>query len=360
MTHLQRAALALILISALPACARHASPTASGESVTQLDHRIWIVFQASDNAYWFGSNGQGVYRWDGTTLVRFTQEHGLGGNHVRGIQEDRAGKIYVNSDPGGVSRFDGRSFSTLPIAAPSRNGWTLRPDDLWFPGGQDSGVVYRHDGTSLHRLAFPNTKRGDEFMGMYPRAKFPNMKYNPYDVYTVFKDSRGDLWFGTAVLGACRFNGESFAWIDKAALDFDTGDASFGVRSIIEDTAGKFWLSNTLNRFVVCPTPVVHQTERAAVALNYVKEPGISDLSAPCALFMSSVRDKNGDLLFATLGSGVWRYDGVHMTNYPVTHDGFNIPVYSIYRDRQDTLWLGTQEHGVYKFNGETFERLRL
>ena len=47
------------------------------------------------------------------------------------------------------------------------------------------------------------------------------------------------------------------------------------------------------------------------------------------------------------------------MTHYPVKHGGSDIWVYSIYRDRQDTLWLGTQEHGVYKFNGRTFERFK-
>jgi hypothetical protein len=30
-----------------------------------------------------------------------------------------------------------------------------------------------------------------------------------------------------------------------------------------------------------------------------------------------------------------------------------------IYKDNHGDLWLGTHEHGAYKFNGESFERFR-
>ena len=39
----------------------------------------------------------------------------------------------------------------------TRDAWKLQPDDLWFAGAQDSGVVFRFDGKALHRLAFPTT-----------------------------------------------------------------------------------------------------------------------------------------------------------------------------------------------------------
>src|SRR5262245_18077764 len=147
------------------ACPPQSGPVAiaAGETVSELDNRIWGLLQGTDSAYWFGSDGKGVYRWggEGKALVRFTTEHGLAGNHIRGIQEDRAGNILVVSDPGGVSRFDGRGFTKLTALEPPKSEWTLGPDDLWFPGGTDTGSVYRWDGTSLHRLTFPTTAAGD-------------------------------------------------------------------------------------------------------------------------------------------------------------------------------------------------------
>lgn len=355
--------IALFLIAALAACgpretasdfasvkppSAHATPIAMGERVVELDKRILHIFQAKDSAYWFGSDGQGVYRYDGKTLVRFTTEQGLTSNSVRGIQEDRSGNIFVCSEPGGVSRFDGHGFSRLTALDPSKSEWKLGPDDLWFPGGQDSGVVYRWDGTSLHRLAFPKTEAGEAHIAALPRSKFPNAKYSPYDVYTIFKDSKGHLWFGTSTLGACRYDGASFAWAGHGE------NGGFGVRSIVEDKEGKFWLSNTVNRYAEQPSAAAEPGSP-----HYRKERGIATDADPYSVFISAIRDKDGVLWMATLNGGVFRYDGTRWTHFPVTHDGKPIWVFSIYRDRQDGLWVGTHEHGVYKFNARAFEKFQ-
>jgi ligand-binding sensor domain-containing protein len=355
--------VALFLIAMLPACARReavpastalespssrAAPAGTRNVVAELDKRILHIFQAKDSAYWFGSDGHGVYRYDGKELVQFTTEQGLTSDSVRGVQEDRSGNIFVCGEPGGVSRFDGRAFSRLTSLDSAKSEWKLGPDDLWFPGGQDSGAVYRWDGTSLHRLAFPKTEAGEAHIAAHPRSKYPNAKYSPYDVYAIFKDSKGRVWFGTSNLGACRYDGSSFVWAG-------TGEnGSFGVRSIVEDTDGKFWLSNTVRRFAEDPNAAA-----GSGIPRYRKEPGIASDADPYSVFMSTVRDKDGVLWIATLGNGVFRYDGTKWTRFPVTDEDKPIRVFSIYRDRQDALWLGTHEHGVYKFNGMTFDRFQ-
>ncbi len=239
------------------------APTAKGEIVSEMPKDLGHVFQAKDGRHWFSSGSEGAFRYDGKTITRFTKKDGLAGDGVGGVQEDKSGNLYFSTN-GGISKFDGQSFTTLEPKATGE--WKNQPDDLWFGGGQDSGVVYRYDGKSLHRLAFPKTKAGDD--ATLPRDKFPNAKYSPYDVYTIFKDSKGHLWFGTAVLGACRYDGKSFTWIPEEELR----NGSFGTRSIIEDKDGKFWFTNTLHRYAV---------ERSAASGSswYRKEKGIGDLS---------------------------------------------------------------------------------
>ncbi len=337
------------------------SPTATGDTVAALDNCIFAIFQAKNKTYWFGSDGQGLYRFDGKTIVHFTTTHGLCGNRIRSIQEDRSGNIFVKSD-GCVSRFDGHAFRPLAAVDTDVSGWKLGPDDLWFTGWQDEGVVYRYDGTSLHRLTFPKTEPGEGHIARYPRSQFPRMTFNPYDVYIIFKDSEGCVWFGTHVLGVCRFDGTTFAWAPKTELGFDEDD-SFGLRSIAEDRDGKFWFSNTRNRFDIQPPVQNAPAGQANTTLSARKEPGIIRPADPTkdhpALFMSSVKDKNGDLWLATLRSGVWRYDGTRTTQYQIKDGDVIVTLYSIYQDNEGVLWLGTHEHGVYKFNGTAFERFK-
>lgn len=343
--------------------------TAIGDIVTKIDNSIWYIFQDRRNSYWFGSRVDGVYRYDGKIITHFTTKDGLPSNQISGIQEDKSGNIFfstLGSDGGRrcvhqISKFDGKAFTTLfPKESNLPDGdWRLQPDDLWFAGAQDSGVVYRYDGQTLHVLRFPKIKAGDDHVAKYSRAKYPNLKYSPYDVYYNFKDSYGHMWFGTASLGVCHYDGKSFTWISKDELEIDPGDASFGVRSIIEDKDGQFWFTNTFHRWGV---------DRKGVdgkGIIYTKGQGIrtsvDQSTDPVEYFMSSVNDDNGDLWMATYGAGVWRYeyDGKQLIHYPVKDDNKPITLFSIYKDNKNDLWLGTHAAGVYKFNGKSFEKFK-
>ncbi len=303
------------------------APIAKGEIVTELDNAIWHVFQAKNNDYWFGSHDRGVYRYNGKALVNFTMKDGLCDNKLGlgGIQQDKSGNIYFNTAKG-IGRFDGTSFATLGVTkSNSATGeWKLQPDDLWFQGAQDTGALYRYDGTLLHHLEFPKTKDGDEHYRQMPRDKFPNAKYSPYDVYSIFKDRKGNVWFGTSTLGACRFDGKSFAWIPEHELR----NGSFGTRSIIEDKEGRFWFCNTLHRYDVDLSASAVMKFRKVDELQDTSDPNMQSLRG----IMSSTVDSTGALWMATYGEGVWRYDGKSITHYPVKDGDKAITLFSIHK----------------------------
>jgi streptogramin lyase len=334
-----------------------AGKKARGETVAELDKAIFYIFQAKDNAYWFGSNERGVYRYDGKGLTNFTTKDGLASNRIRGIQEDASGNVYFTTYEG-ISRFDGQAFTTLGVSP--RTDWKMGANDLWFVGAQDTGVVYRYDGTSLHRLAVPKSKIGEEAAARYPRSKYPNAIFSPYDVYTIVRDRSGNLWFGTAAAGACRFDGRSFTWLFEKHLTETPAGGSFGIRSILEDKDGAFWICNTRYRYVIDPKGV---PDAESGLMKYKRETGVGRLRAPNGddhvYFMSAVEDAKGVLWMASGNSGVWRYDGVEVTRHPVKDGAKEITLFSIYKDNRGDLWLGTHEAGAYKFNGKTFEKFK-
>ena len=314
---------------------------ATGEIVSELGKSVMYVFQAKDNTYWFGSNDRGVYRYDGKALVNFTTKDGLVSNQIRGIQEDKSGNIYFTTYEG-ISKFDGRAFTTLSAPAKaSATEWKKQPDDLWFVGPQDAGVVFRYDGKSLHRLEFPKTKLGDEHFEKMPRSKFPNAIYSPYDVYCILKDSKGNLWFGSTCVGVCRYDGKSFAWLtDKAFLEAP-------VRSILEDKKGNFWFTYSGH--------ASFDGFRAVNGFTTFQDRAEGNIVDG----MSIIEDKNGKLWTAALRAGAFKYDRQQKVHYPIKEGSTAIEVFTVYQDNRGDVWLGTHNGGAYKFNGKTFEKFR-
>ena len=332
--------MTLSLMAALSASTA-AQDKPKGEIVSELGKSVMYVFHARNNDYWFGSNDRGVYRYDGKTLVNFTTKDGLVSNRIRGIQEDKSGNIYFTTYEG-ISRFDGQAFTTLGVSTSSApTDWKKQPDDLWFVGPQDAGVVFRYDGKSLHRLEFPKTKLGDEHFAKMPRSKFPNAIYSPYDVYCILKDSKGNLWFGTTCVGVCRYDGKSFDWLTDPIL------TEAPVRCILEDRKGNFWFTysghGSFDGF------------RAVSDFGRLQEPPEHMIVEG----MSIIEDDNGKLWTAALGAGAFKYDGKQKVGYPIREDNTAIEVFAIYKDNQGVLWLGTHNGGAYRFNGTTFEKFQ-
>ncbi len=348
-----------------------------GDTVKELGNNIMVIFQDTKNNHWFGSWVEGLYRYNGQTIIHYTTKAGLCHNRIESIQEDKSGNMFFNTS-GGVSKFDGQRFTTLTLTGNSTNAWKLEPHDLWFKGNQDSAAVYRYDGKALYRLEFPKTALGEEFISNHPRSKYPNMKHSPYDVYTIYRDRRGNVWFGTGVLGVCRYDGQSHNWItEDDVTELHDGPAN-GARSIIEDNDGYFWFSNALFRYKIYPSAAkglstAQQDTQDTKVMRYQREKAIDSVDEKIAAhfdlegYMSVAKDKHGVMWFVTYGAGVWRYDpstelrtgSENITHYPVKGGNTTITLFSIYKDNHGDLWLGTHETGAYKFNGKTFERFR-
>lgn len=321
-----------------------------GTVVDSLGDHLWCVFQDSKNTYWFGSDGEGVYRYDGKTIVNYTSEDGLSNDRIREIQEDKDGNLYF-STLAGIDKFDGKTITALtPIKS---KDWKLGENDLWFSilGKPDDTGPYRYDGTHLYQLEFPKHYREAEL-----NKQRMNAPYNPYLVYRIYEDRKGALWFGTAEFGACRFDGKSVKWMYEHDLTNTPRGGSFGIRSIYEDQQGSFWMCNTSQRFLFDEDKTA-KSDR----LEYTKTAGIgdaTDFGGDKQIYYSHiVEDVNGTIWLTTWDQGVFAYDGKKIINYDVIDKMKDVQLISMYRDREDNLWLGTRENGVFTFDGERFVR---
>lgn len=65
--------------------------------------------------------------------------------------------------------------------------------------------------------------------------------------------------------------------------------------------------------------------------------------------------DKQGGLWSLTYDEGVWYNNGKSLQHYPILKDGAAVLLASMYQDRQGIWWVGTQENGLYQFDGKAF-----
>jgi ligand-binding sensor domain-containing protein len=299
---------------------------AVGDTVSEMDKNVWYIFQDRYNNYWFGSDGKGVYYYNGKNIIHFSTKHGLCNDRIREIQEDRAGNVYFTTLDG-ISKFDGRNFSRLTVVADNALGeWKLEPGDLWFRGVGAMKGPYRYDGKALYSLQFPKHYLEDEYY-----KRYPNTIINPYEIYYVYKDSKGTMWFGTGAFGIYRYDGISIRSLYEEHLTQTESGGSFGIRSIMEDKQGKFWFCNTKYRYNILPG---ESASKGKGYINYTKENGIDVpkglLSSDRIYFQSIVEDKRGNLWMQTYQEGIWRYDGNKTTQYYVKDGTKTIKIISI------------------------------
>lgn len=315
---------------------------AKGNDVKELGSSIMVVYQDKKNNYWFGSWESGVYKYDGEKLINYTTDDGLLNNRIDEIKEDEFGNIYFTSanQTSSISKFNGTNFTTLS-AIPSKN-WKLEPTDMWFKYSYgNTRKVYRYDGITLFELQFPSP---------------PNLS-NPFDIYSVYKDRKGNIWFGTNPVGVCRYDGKSFEWITEEDVTELRNEGANGVRSITEDNNGDFWFNTEYRYSIYDSTTLKNKT-------FYTRHKSIGGLdgknNSDLDEYLSTVKDDQNNLWFVTYRDGVWKYDGKKITQYVVHDQSKAITLFSIYKDNKGNLWLGTHENGAYQFNGQTFEKFEL
>ncbi|WP_276135146.1 ligand-binding sensor domain-containing protein [Polluticoccus soli] len=314
-----------------------------GPAPSEMNKSIWVVYQDKKKNYWFGSNGNGAYCYDGKNLKQFTTNDGLHSDKIRGIQEDKSGNIYFDT-PNGVSRFDGDKFTQLIPVRSETNQWKLRSEDLWFKGNGEITGAYRYDGNTLYHLDF---------------SSFNSKWIDPdYAVYSIYKDKEENIWFGTLSAGVCCFNGVTLNWIYEKELSVLDDGRVPAVRNILEDNDGFFWFSNILSRY-----KILSNDQKNQGTIEYEKVNGIElsqqQVKMKLPYFNSAVID-NENVWMTSYNEGVWKYDGKKLTNFQIKDGEVNALIVSIYKDNAGVLWLGTDNSGVYTFNGRTFEKFKL
>ena len=287
---------------------------------------------------WFGTTGEGIYRYDGKLFTQYTVKDGLSSNTVWAILEDNTGNIWFGTN-NGICRYDGKEITRIPMPFKGTNFypnsslnntlpakievWSIMQDKsgkLWFA---TTDGVFCYNGKSFTRFL-------DNDSILYNS----DLKINKVEY--ILEDKAGNFWFGgRGNAGVFRFDGKSLTSFKP--------DGENWAWPVLEDKNGNIWFSNWGGAYRYDGKSVTNFTKKESLCRN--------------GNVTQIIEDKDGNLWFGSdsENGGICLYDGKAFTHF-TTKDGLpNNAVWAILEDNTGKLWVGTRNTGLSSFDGKTF-----
>ena len=320
---------------------------------------------------WKGTDN-GVTRFDGKIITRFTIKQGLPTNNVVAMIEDSKGNLWFGTDKG-VSMFDGETFYTYSTINESGEDYiySLFEDnkgDIWF--GTYGGGVTKFDGKTFITytendglasnivLSITQDHIGNLWFGTNGAgvSKFDGKTFTNYSIeqglngnviLSIVEDANNNIWFGSFGNGISFFNGNSFfTYTSKEGL----GDNY--IRTLFEDGSGNILLGTDAGVTKIRTSSFKHYTKSQGLIKNNIT---------------AVYEDNNGRIWFANFENGVSILNEPIQPEQKVTFTNINSDqglthniVTSIIQDDQNNYWFGTYGGGLSKLDGKSFENGKL
>lgn len=286
----------------------------------------------------------------------FTQygiEQGLAHEQVTDICQDVKGNLWIATQGGGVSKFNGITFENYTVRDGLLSNYVRKlttdsKGNVWMATAEG---ISKYNGNEIEKSQiFQNTSKGS--------------------VNSILKDTKGNLWYATTELGV------SFMDVDESIHSFNqtNGFVNDRVIDIKEGKNDEIWFVTRVNGIYQYKndkfTKVISITDIKAYILsitiqeNYLlvatnrgvfkydnELQAISDFDK---IFIKSVVSRDDELWLITANSLVQNKN--HVNKEFSTNEGFSSKLPTIgFCDREGNLWFGTSGDGIYKFTNSAF-----
>jgi len=313
------------------------SYTNSNTSGGLINNSTNSILQDVNGNIWFGTLG-GVSVFDGTiwtaSYTMANTANRLGSDKINGIAFDLNGDRYFAAYTGGMSKYDGTTWSNFVTNDQiiSNYIYTITFDldgNAWL--GTDGYGVSEFDGTNWTNYTYANTS--GQLVDDY--------------VYGVGVDRDGNKWFGTCGSGVSKFDGTT--WTTYTNSSTSGGLASDWIYDVLVDRDGTIWFASNdagVSTYDGTNWTTYNTTTTSGGLVN-------DDI-------YRMKLDPWGNVWFAHYGYGVSKFDPStsSWTNYTNASTGgglVNDSVCDVTVDRTGRLWVGTEGGGLSMFNGTTW-----
>jgi len=274
--------------------------------------------------FWFGTNGDGLIRYDGKTLENFTKEEGVG-TAIREIKEDPDGNIWFGTSSGLVM-YDDSSFTNYTL----RNG--LEDEEIWAIDIDKKGIIWVG---SVEGLSTFDGEKFEYFEVPKASVKNPESMLSENRIGDILIDQQENIWLATDGYGITQYNGESFEFFTK-----ENGLPDNNVADIFEDSQGNIWIGTFYGG--------VSRYDGVSFT-NFTKDGIIEGVET-----YNFCEDRQGNIWFSAENFGVYKYDGSKFTQFTKEDGLATNTIQSIFEDDKGQIWFGTWQ-GLSIYDGKKF-----
>ena len=357
------------------------------------NHGVYTIFKDSKGQMWFGTRGDGVYCYNGKGFIHYGKQQGIKAIGVASIEEDKNGNMWFGTEGGGLFRFDGQTFVNYSVkdglpstyvyaiyAAPDGKIWLghylagismLNHDTLttYDFGAQMSSPVFSLMGTEVNKLLIGTVGSG---LLLYDGNKFEKIDkeagLNETMIMKLARDPDSNIWAMGSQMNRLRLkefkyipipgtqgvfpidkdnrlilNLEKYTYLEKDKAVTYTG-IGFKTNGVAKDDLGRMWFSNWCEGI-----GVIERGKIKSVLIDGKSSWG-------CFGYVGNGVD--GDIWFSS-----WSYSLLRLTKDKLIGYGEN-PAFSdlggintTFCDPKGNIWIGANNSGLLKFDGNHFYR---
>lgn len=339
-----------------------------GDSVVQLwdlsdllKYKIQTIreFPHGSGVLFVGTDGDGVCRIENGQFTLFSESAGLHSRYVKSLTIDRKDQFWVVTY-NGISKWSGKEFTRFTSQLSDRpfqfttlfeglegNYWIGTPDNGLIKLKPAPILTYdESDGLkTTNMLSMVRLKNGTILMatncgGVY-ELKNGIIRQSPVNqflpnlcVWSVFEDSKGQIWFGSRVLYRTQDPGKKGVVFNKEA-----GYGGDEVFAITETRDGNIWIGCLNGLYRWNGVSFMHFTTEAGLHYNDIR----------------SLYQDQSDTLWIGTSAGLNYFVNGQIGRKSLTTNGHTEPyIRAIYKQPDGTLWIGTYGNGLIRLkNGQ-------